>query len=269
LPLSNPSARRSEPHLPSLPPFPFGPVPHTRMVADFLWLISVSRSGVTEKEVIEVLSISQELFSRLSHWLGPLIVSRRGLICFRCEVCLEAVELVFLADLKVAEQTAQRLATYFDTQRSKGHLTSRVIEELPWLLQKAGNVKGLKDCLADLDFFEAVWCLVVSSPSISRELTSWLQFGSFLRGRNPWSSFGTGSRPGVRAGKWWRPTPRPWNPTRGHLPATRRGSPFSPSRWQSTCATAETLKRLSRSFKEPWFCARRSTPILAPRWPRP
>lgn len=111
---------------------------------------------MTEKEILEVLSLSSESFSQLCCWLEPFVVVKRGLMTFRFEVCREVVDIVYLSKGNEFERVSMTLAAYFHNERIRGHITHRVLEELPWVLERAADFKGLKECLTDLDFFEAV-----------------------------------------------------------------------------------------------------------------
>jgi hypothetical protein len=121
-----------------------------------LCLINVSKNGVSEKEILGALDLSSEIFGQLLHWLGPLIVVKRGMICFQYDVCKEVVEFVYMPDSKMFEGVCLSLASYFEGHKQRKILNVRVLDELPWLLEKGHDFESLKDCLTNLDFFEAV-----------------------------------------------------------------------------------------------------------------
>jgi len=127
-----------------------------RLVGNVLCLINVSKNGVSEKEIQEVLGVSGEVFCQLFRWLGPLVVVRRGLMSLQYEGCKDVVEFVYMSNAAVFEGVCRSLIGYFDGLKRRKIFNSRVLEELPWLLEKIHDFEQLKDCLTNLDFFEAV-----------------------------------------------------------------------------------------------------------------
>jgi len=127
-----------------------------RLVENVLCLINVSKNGISEREVQEVLGVSGEVFCQLFQWLGPLVVVRRGLMSLQYEACKDVVEFVYMSEATVFDGVCRSLAGYFEGLKRRKIFNSRVLEELPWLLEKIRDFELLKDCLTNLDFFEAV-----------------------------------------------------------------------------------------------------------------
>ena len=147
------------------------------MVSRSLGYLAASRYGLSEEEIVEILSRDQELFddfvsgihhrlpeqklpivvwSRLYHDLEEYLTAREvdgiPLINFYHRQLREVVEADYLNGAD-REYHHLHLADYFETLE----ICKRQIAELPWQLQEGKAWQRLYDLLADLDFFDAAW----------------------------------------------------------------------------------------------------------------
>jgi nephrocystin-3 len=121
--------------------------PH--LVADTLSLLWAARQGLNEAELLKILNIPQAIWSPLYLALQNFLVSSGGLLNLFHDCLKQAVENRYLSSSEDQQQWHLRLANYFDQQQ----LDSRVVNELPWQLQQAGENKRLRSCITDIPMF--------------------------------------------------------------------------------------------------------------------
>jgi tetratricopeptide (TPR) repeat protein len=119
------------------------------LVADSLSLLWAARQGLNEAELLKILNIPQAVWSPLYLALQNALVSRGGLLSFFHDYLKQAVENRYLSNHKDQRQWHLRLANYFDQQE----LDSRIANELPWQLQRAGDKQRLLSCISDIPMF--------------------------------------------------------------------------------------------------------------------
>lgn len=131
------------------------------LVRDFFSLVWASRRGLSEPELAELLAsvpgpgrrLPQSLLSPLTLAAREMLVSRGGLLDFAHPHLAEAVELAYLAGRRDRQEARSRLIAYFQ-ERPQG---PRRLQELPWLLERAGRWDQLASLLADPGFFAEAW----------------------------------------------------------------------------------------------------------------
>jgi tetratricopeptide (TPR) repeat protein len=125
------------------------------LATDLVCYVSVSRRGLSEGELREVLAVPSSLLSRvLDSPVGTLFRQSGGMVSLpHDEVRDELLSLVMPNDNGAhAKLLRLRLATYWSRQL----LSARQIDELPWLLWKADALEMLKELLCDLELFSAM-----------------------------------------------------------------------------------------------------------------
>lgn len=128
------------------------------LVRDTMVALWAARRGIDETELLEILGVpAQPLprahFSPLFLAAEPILANRSGLLGFAHDFLRMAVESRYLST--EAEQKAAHalLADYF---LAADQSQPRVIEELPWQMQRAERWRDLAELVADLEVLQAV-----------------------------------------------------------------------------------------------------------------
>jgi hypothetical protein len=121
----------------------------------FLW---ASRSGLTERELLELLKADDDplpaaVWSPLYLAAESLLVNHSGLLTFVHPEARDAVERAYLPGERDRQWARRRLADYF-AQRL---WSPRTIEELPWQLTALAAWEELASVLADPQFLTNAW----------------------------------------------------------------------------------------------------------------
>ena len=128
------------------------------LVREAMSLLWAARRGLSEAELLELLGADGEPLPR-AYWstlylaAEGSLVDRAGLIDFSHDYLRQAVQDRYLETEADRRDAHRHLADYFADRE----LGPRVIDELPWQLEQAGEWQRLYDRLADLDFFAAAW----------------------------------------------------------------------------------------------------------------
>ena len=125
-----------------------------QLVKELLCLLGASRSGLSERELSELLSETDAKaeMQTVLRQLRPYLMKRGELIdCYHLALKRAIAGRYFEEGKNLPWHV--RLADYF----SKAGLTPRKIEELPWELEQGQEWKRLYELLSDLKFFAAAW----------------------------------------------------------------------------------------------------------------
>ena len=123
------------------------------LVMEAFALLGCSRYGLSEAEMLDLLSIEgkqfpRALWARLSRSARSYIVQRGELIGFFHRQLADAVEVRYLSQ----EKKHTKLAAYFEHAPLE-----RKLDEYPYQLQHAEQWQSLAAALSDLNFFEYAW----------------------------------------------------------------------------------------------------------------
>jgi len=124
-----------------------------RLVGDVLSLIAASRHGLTETEIVEILSLPRIVWSRFYYSIKEFLTSTRGMLRFSYTSFHEAVEDSYLCDENTAKAVHRCLAEYIEAHGSHVHK----LGEYCWQLIRAEDWDRLKDSLTDLQFLNELW----------------------------------------------------------------------------------------------------------------
>uniref|UniRef100_A0A1A8KWY8 Nephrocystin-3 n=1 Tax=Nothobranchius kuhntae TaxID=321403 RepID=A0A1A8KWY8_NOTKU len=120
---------------------------------EMLCLVLSSHNGMSESEILDLFpELEVPVLSFLLHHLNRLCVTtlRCGLLTFQHQQACEAVRLEFLGGRISSAPHREKLIHYFNQQLSQDHVTWRVADELPWLLQQQEDRTKLQLCLLNL-----------------------------------------------------------------------------------------------------------------------
>ncbi|XP_032359936.1 nephrocystin-3 isoform X2 [Etheostoma spectabile] len=123
------------------------------IMREILCLVCASHNGVSESEVLDLFpDLELPVLSSVLYHLNRLciVTLRCGLIRFQHLQAWEAVRLEFLGGGSSLPSYRQKLIQYFSQQLSQDHVTWRVADELPWLLQQQEDRTKLQLSLLNL-----------------------------------------------------------------------------------------------------------------------
>lgn len=129
----------------------------TSVVSDFLTCLYVSRSGLSETEIEEMLGIESTIWSRLHEALAPSLITRCGLITFLHEGLKQAVGARFFKSSVDRLNAYQKLINYFSKKMHDGCVGQRVVDELPCLLESVNDLEQLKLCISNIRLFDRLF----------------------------------------------------------------------------------------------------------------
>jgi len=112
-------------------------------------LLWVSKDGLSEAELIEILGISRMSFSGVYTAVQDLLISKSGLLSFCHDDLRKAVEKKYIPDVDLKRKYYLRLADYLEN----GGTVERRSQELPWCLFHAKSWYRLRNCLCNIDTF--------------------------------------------------------------------------------------------------------------------
>eukprot|EP01114_Cavostelium_apophysatum_P012931 TRINITY_DN3020_c0_g2_i1.p1 TRINITY_DN3020_c0_g2~~TRINITY_DN3020_c0_g2_i1.p1 ORF type:complete len:1203 (-),score=303.44 TRINITY_DN3020_c0_g2_i1:33-3641(-) len=118
-----------------------------RNTMSYLW---VSRRGLTESALIEILGITRMQFSPFFFAIQESLVSRSGLYNFFHDYLRQAVEKRYVNQAMMKTNYHLDLASYFEKAKCA---VERKAEELPYHLCITQTWSRLKTCLCDIDLF--------------------------------------------------------------------------------------------------------------------
>jgi hypothetical protein len=128
------------------------------MVRDTMTCLWASRSGLTERELLELLKADDDplpaaVWSPLYLAAESLLVNHSGLLTFVHPEARDAVECAYLREQVDRRRACRRVADYF----ARRLWFPRAIEELPWLLRALAAWDELASVLADTLFLTHAW----------------------------------------------------------------------------------------------------------------
>jgi nephrocystin-3 len=126
-----------------------------KLVSHFAAVLGASRYGLSQRELVDLLDVSdpQGNVAALLHLLRPYLMRRGDLLDFYHQQFRATAETAWLRTEEQRQAAHEGLANYFEAQP----LGRRMVEELPWQLERAGLWLRLGDTLRDLKFNDAAW----------------------------------------------------------------------------------------------------------------
>ena len=129
------------------------------LVGDVLSLLWASRYGISESELLDLLSESEDplpnaLFSPLFLAMSESLVSSGGLFAFAHGYLRDATEESYLPNLENQQLARKKLAHYFQREEI---WSDRNFAELPWLLAEAREWEELHTVLTNQSYFLALY----------------------------------------------------------------------------------------------------------------
>ncbi|CAL1539739.1 unnamed protein product [Lymnaea stagnalis] len=136
-----------------------------------LQFIYASRCGMLETELLALLpDLGWQDLSPLFEFLSShlFIKYQLGLFTFAHEQAQESVYECFFKDKKESlREVRHTLIQYFQQLLGPGKVSSRAVDELPWLVSQSGNKEQLEKCILDLGVFQQMCAKGRSSELLS------------------------------------------------------------------------------------------------------
>eukprot|EP01125_Pyxidicula_operculata_P016146 TRINITY_DN552_c0_g1_i1.p1 TRINITY_DN552_c0_g1~~TRINITY_DN552_c0_g1_i1.p1 ORF type:complete len:1462 (+),score=367.44 TRINITY_DN552_c0_g1_i1:741-5126(+) len=124
---------------------------HKGLVSDVLGSLWVSRRGLTESELLSVLSIPQNVWSPFLISINEMIANRSGFLSFFHDYMRQAVQQRYLSSDSNKLTYRTKLITYFNRTEIE---ISRRVEEVPYLFECSNQYSGLFTFITNIDNFK-------------------------------------------------------------------------------------------------------------------
>ncbi|XP_061175870.1 uncharacterized protein LOC133184810 [Saccostrea echinata] len=144
----------------------------TNMIRETTTAIWCSNRGMSENELVELLEVPMAVWSPFYMSLSDSLVNKDGILNFFHDHLRQAVERKYLSTAEEKKATYLKLANYFSTKE----LTDRVVDELPFLLAKAGELDRLKETIGNFDVFQR---LIKDEDRTFELIKSWQLLGDY------------------------------------------------------------------------------------------
>eukprot|EP01128_Nolandella_sp_AFSM9_P003370 TRINITY_DN1445_c0_g1_i2.p1 TRINITY_DN1445_c0_g1~~TRINITY_DN1445_c0_g1_i2.p1 ORF type:complete len:1454 (-),score=310.78 TRINITY_DN1445_c0_g1_i2:10-3903(-) len=123
------------------------------LLKDVLSLLWVSRKGLTENELQEILSLPSAIWSPLFIAMSESIVSKSGYLTFFHDYMRQATKAMYLSSKRDVDQAREKLIAYFSTVADD----SRKLEEVPYQLENCGKFSELSMFITTLSHFRELY----------------------------------------------------------------------------------------------------------------
>ncbi|VDI38996.1 Hypothetical predicted protein [Mytilus galloprovincialis] len=152
--------------------FEKGQTPRKDLVRDATTALWCSNRGMSESELVELLDIPSAVWSPFYISLYENLVNRNGILNFFHDHLRQAVERKYLPTHEAKVKGYLCLADFHAAKET----SDRTVEELPFLLTKAGQMDRLKETITDLDVF---YRLSDNEDGIFELIKAWKTLGGF------------------------------------------------------------------------------------------
>nr|XP_006816361.1 PREDICTED: TPR repeat-containing protein DDB_G0287407-like [Saccoglossus kowalevskii] len=125
------------------------------VVAKVMSCILVSRYGLSDQEIKSIINLPDQLWSSIYFALEDFLIDREGIYGFAYDELSSAVKERYCH----GNDNIDMVAAFFENKLKelgpdhRVNIPSRIINELPWLLEKFGDQERLQNCLLHLAIF--------------------------------------------------------------------------------------------------------------------
>ncbi|XP_006816362.2 TPR repeat-containing protein DDB_G0287407-like [Saccoglossus kowalevskii] len=127
--------------------------------------IAVSRYGLSEKEIKSIVNIPDHIWSRIYFTMEEFFIDRVGILAFAYDELLATVYDRYCDDEGTRVLYTRMVSSYFqgsldgvgDTFNKDIKVVYRIVDELPWLLNKLKDNEQMKKCLTHLGLFMSMF----------------------------------------------------------------------------------------------------------------
>jgi len=128
-------------------------ISYPNLLKIILCLISCSRKGISENEILDILNIPLLHWVTIKNYIETYLINRKGLINLSHDNFKKAVIRKYLNDGNYKNDICLKLINYF----YKNLLSERSIDELPFLLTNLEKYEDLKVYLSNLKVFKYLY----------------------------------------------------------------------------------------------------------------
>jgi nephrocystin-3 len=125
-----------------------------RAAMEAIW---ASRAGLAQDELLSIANLVPATWAPIHNALDEAIFESGGRIQFSHDFLRTAVGNRYFETPRQQKTAHRWVAQYFDEMACEEGVDARIVEELPWQLQKAGRRKELIDSLTDQAMFEGLY----------------------------------------------------------------------------------------------------------------
>lgn len=104
----------------------------------------------------QILLLDEDMWSQLYSALASSLVVRFGLLSYYHDRFRQAVVYKYLSRENSVKVATRKLAAYFKQKLQENNITYRVVDELPYLLERAGDREELKSVITNIKLFDKV-----------------------------------------------------------------------------------------------------------------
>ncbi|KAJ8300745.1 hypothetical protein KUTeg_022264 [Tegillarca granosa] len=144
------------------------------LVRETTTAIWCSHRGMAESEIVDLLEVPSAIWSPFYLSIVENLVNRNGILNFFHDHLRQAVETKYLSTPEAKRKAYLNLANFFE----KRELDERVVDELPFLLARAGDLERLRKTISNLDVFKI---MVKSEDGMFELIKSWKLLGDFTQ----------------------------------------------------------------------------------------
>ncbi|XP_078619476.1 uncharacterized protein LOC144886633 isoform X1 [Branchiostoma floridae x Branchiostoma japonicum] len=142
-----------------------------RLSTSAIWC---SHRGLSEEEMVTLLDVPSVVWSPFYLSLDDNLINRNGILNFFHDHLRQAVEARYLPSAEDKRLKYLQLADYFATRE----VDDRVVDELPFLLSKAGEMDRLRATITNLRIFQRMMKSVEGTFNLMKY---WQQVGGYER----------------------------------------------------------------------------------------
>ncbi|XP_019626894.1 PREDICTED: uncharacterized protein LOC109471895 isoform X3 [Branchiostoma belcheri] len=142
-----------------------------RLSTSAIWC---SHRGLSEEEMVSLLDVPSVVWSPFYLSLDDNLINRNGILNFFHDHLRQAVEARYLPSAEDKRRKYLELADYFATRE----IDDRVVDELPFLLSKAGEMDRLRTTITNLRIFQRMMKSVEGTFNLMKY---WQQVGGYER----------------------------------------------------------------------------------------
>ncbi|CAH1253937.1 TEP1 [Branchiostoma lanceolatum] len=140
-----------------------------RLSTSAIWC---SHRGLSEEELVTLLDVPSVVWSPFYLSLDDNLINRNGILNFFHDHLRQAVEARYLPTADDKRLKYLELADYFATRE----IDDRVVDELPFLLSKAGEMERLRTTITNLQIFQRMMKSVEGTFNLMK---CWQQVGGY------------------------------------------------------------------------------------------
>lgn len=127
---------------------------HVRSAMKAIW---ASRAGLAQDELLAITGLVPATWAPIHNALDEALLESNGRLTFGHDYLRQAVEDRYLPTVSSRRKAHRKIAVHFDDVACDEGVDERIVEELPWQLERAGMDEELLETLTDEAMFEGLY----------------------------------------------------------------------------------------------------------------